>query len=320
MVSTDDAYVGAKNATLAAKVSGYVADGRGRGQRPCRAGDSDQHRRRRLPAGGADRARQDRDASRRPSSASASRSPRSRPRVDQAKAQLASAKAGATRADLELKRQQDLATRRFNSRRRSSRRRPTATRPSPPCTAREAAIDRAAANVDVLQGAAGRGRAHAAAIADGARQGRARSVLHRHPRAVRRRDRQPRRAGRRLRAADAAARQPGAARRRLHRRQLQGDAARRLQPGPAGDASASTRCPAARIEGRVASFAPASGSVFSLLPPDNATGNFTKIVQRLPVRILVPADGRRAGRAAARHVGGRERQHQARRAGQPRSA
>jgi membrane fusion protein (multidrug efflux system) len=29
--------------------------------------------------------------------------------------------------------------------------------------------------------------------------------------------------------------------------------------------------------------------VFSLLPPDNATGNFTKIVQRLPVRILVPA-------------------------------
>ena len=30
--------------------------------------------------------------------------------------------------------------------------------------------------------------------------------------------------------------------------------------------------------------------MFSLLPPDNATGNFTKIVQRLPVRILVPAD------------------------------
>jgi membrane fusion protein (multidrug efflux system) len=30
--------------------------------------------------------------------------------------------------------------------------------------------------------------------------------------------------------------------------------------------------------------------VFSLLPPDNATGNFTKIVQRLPVRINVPLD------------------------------
>jgi membrane fusion protein (multidrug efflux system) len=38
----------------------------------------------------------------------------------------------------------------------------------------------------------------------------------------------------------------------------------------------------------VVSVAPASGSVFSLLPPDNATGNFTKIVQRLAVRIEVP--------------------------------
>jgi membrane fusion protein (multidrug efflux system) len=44
------------------------------------------------------------------------------------------------------------------------------------------------------------------------------------------------------------------------------------------------------IAGRVASLSPASGAVFSLLPPDNATGNFTKIVQRLPVRIEVPAD------------------------------
>ncbi len=33
---------------------------------------------------------------------------------------------------------------------------------------------------------------------------------------------------------------------------------------------------------------PAAGSVFTLLPPDNATGNFTKIVQRLPVRIRAP--------------------------------
>jgi membrane fusion protein (multidrug efflux system) len=38
----------------------------------------------------------------------------------------------------------------------------------------------------------------------------------------------------------------------------------------------------------VVSFAPASGSVFSLLPPDNATGNFTKIVQRVPVRLQLP--------------------------------
>jgi membrane fusion protein, multidrug efflux system len=38
--------------------------------------------------------------------------------------------------------------------------------------------------------------------------------------------------------------------------------------------------------GTVASFAPATGSQFSLLPPENATGNFTKIVQRVPVRIV----------------------------------
>lgn len=44
------------------------------------------------------------------------------------------------------------------------------------------------------------------------------------------------------------------------------------------------------IEGTVESIAPASGSQFSLLPPENATGNFTKIVQRVPVRIAVPAE------------------------------
>ena len=45
-----------------------------------------------------------------------------------------------------------------------------------------------------------------------------------------------------------------------------------------------------KFEGVVDSISPAAGSVFTLLPPDNATGNFTKIVQRLPVRIQVPKD------------------------------
>jgi membrane fusion protein (multidrug efflux system) len=44
------------------------------------------------------------------------------------------------------------------------------------------------------------------------------------------------------------------------------------------------------IEGVVTSVAPASGSEFSLLPPDNATGNFTKVVQRVAVRIALPED------------------------------
>jgi len=45
-----------------------------------------------------------------------------------------------------------------------------------------------------------------------------------------------------------------------------------------------------KFKGTVDSISPAAGSVFTLLPPDNATGNFTKIVQRLPVRIRVPKD------------------------------
>ena len=44
------------------------------------------------------------------------------------------------------------------------------------------------------------------------------------------------------------------------------------------------------VEGTVVSIAPASGSVFSMLPPENATGNFTKVVQRVPVRISLPKD------------------------------
>jgi len=46
-----------------------------------------------------------------------------------------------------------------------------------------------------------------------------------------------------------------------------------------------------RLVGRVDSFAPASGAQFALLPADNATGNFTKIVQRVPVKLtFAPAD------------------------------
>jgi membrane fusion protein (multidrug efflux system) len=50
------------------------------------------------------------------------------------------------------------------------------------------------------------------------------------------------------------------------------------------------------LTGWIESFAPASGAKFSLLPPENATGNFTKVVQRLPVRIALPADHPLAGR------------------------
>jgi len=48
--------------------------------------------------------------------------------------------------------------------------------------------------------------------------------------------------------------------------------------------------PGTTVHGHVDSLAPASGQEFALLPPDNATGNFTKIVQRIPVNIVIDAD------------------------------
>ncbi|POR41273.1 HlyD family secretion protein [Methylobacterium sp. V23] len=45
------------------------------------------------------------------------------------------------------------------------------------------------------------------------------------------------------------------------------------------------------LKGRVASFSPGTGAQFALIPPENATGNFTKIVQRVPVRIRFKAGG-----------------------------
>jgi membrane fusion protein, multidrug efflux system len=50
------------------------------------------------------------------------------------------------------------------------------------------------------------------------------------------------------------------------------------------------------IQGHVQSVAPASGLEFSLLPPDNATGNFTKIVQRIPIKIALPESSVLVGR------------------------
>ncbi|WP_034379317.1 HlyD family secretion protein [Herbaspirillum sp. CF444] len=54
--------------------------------------------------------------------------------------------------------------------------------------------------------------------------------------------------------------------------------------------------PGETFEGHVASIAPATGAQFSILPAENATGNFTKIVQRVPVRILLDGEAARLGK------------------------
>ncbi len=68
----------------------------------------------------------------------------------------------------------------------------------------------------------------------------------------------------------------------------------RIRPGQPADVAvdaANSRV----FHGVVESIAPASGSQYSLLPPENATGNFTKIVQRVPVRIRVDGEAIREG-------------------------
>jgi membrane fusion protein (multidrug efflux system) len=54
--------------------------------------------------------------------------------------------------------------------------------------------------------------------------------------------------------------------------------------------------PGTVIIGHVDGISPASGSQFSLLPPDNATGNFTKVVQRIPVKIVPDPGGPLTGK------------------------
>ena len=57
------------------------------------------------------------------------------------------------------------------------------------------------------------------------------------------------------------------------------------------------------FHGQVQSFQAGSGAAFSLLPPENATGNYVKVVQRVPVKIVFDGDARRALAARPRHVG-----------------
>ena len=62
---------------------------------------------------------------------------------------------------------------------------------------------------------------------------------------------------------------------------------RDLKPGDEVEVDA---YPGRTFHGKLESISPATGARFSLLPPDNATGNYTKVVQRIPVRIQI--DGR----------------------------
>jgi membrane fusion protein (multidrug efflux system) len=68
-----------------------------------------------------------------------------------------------------------------------------------------------------------------------------------------------------------------------------------MRPGQAATVVADV-LPGKIFHGHVQSLAPAAGAVFSVIPPENATGNFTKIVQRVPVRIALDGGEARLGR------------------------
>ena len=288
LVGTDDAYVGAKSATLSPKVSGYISDITVADNARVAAGDviariDDGDYRLAVQAAHDQIAVQGAVVERLGRQTTAQEAT-----VDQTKAQLASARAGAKRADLELKRQQDLATRQISSKQSLEQAQATHDQSVASVQAAEAAIESATANVGVLK----------------AQQEEARRTLQQYQTTLAKAERdlsftvirapfdgvignravqvgdyvQPTQRLASLVPLDAIYVDANFKETQLAR----------VHPGQPVSIAIDA-FPDHTLEGKVASVAPASGSVFSLLPPDNATGNFTKIVQRLPVRILVPA-------------------------------
>ncbi len=293
-VATDDAYVQAYNTTLAAKVSGYIASVPVADNAYVHTGDviatiddgdyrlAVQSAREKVATQGATIARIGHQIA----AAQAA--------VEQAKTQLVSAQAAATRTQLELARQNMLVARDASSRQLLEQAQANRDQAVAAVQGAQAAIESAAANVDVLKGQ----RQEAIDTVEELKTALAKAerdlsfTVIRAPidgvignRAVQTGDFVQ--TGQRLASlvpldevfVDANFKETQLA---------------RLRPGQTA-VIAVDALPEHAIQGTVESFAPASGAVFSLLPPDNATGNFTKIVQRLPVRIRVPRAVAREG-------------------------
>ena len=293
-VWTDDAYVSAKTATLAAKVPGYIATLNVEDNAPVHAGEiiatiDDGDYKLAVDAARGRIKTQQATIDRLGQQISALEAA-----VEQAKAQLASAKAGAKRAKLELDRQESLAFRDFASKQNLEQAFANRDQTDASVSNARAAVDAALANVEVAKG----------------QQQEARQTLVELETALARAERDLSftviRApfdgvvGNRAIQVGGYV-QPGT--RLISLVPLDGvyiDAnfkeTQLSHIGLGAHVSITIDAlPDVVIEGIVESIAPASGAVFSLLPPDNATGNFTKIVQRLPVRIRVTPEVARQG-------------------------
>jgi membrane fusion protein (multidrug efflux system) len=287
MVSTDDAYVGARNATLSPKVSGYISEVAVEDNASVKAGDviariDDGDYKIAVEMAKDQVAVQQATIDRLDKQVAAQVAG-----VEQAKAQLNSAKAGEIKAGQDLQRQQDLAARQVNSRQSLDQAQAAYDQAVAAVQANDAAAKTAAVTVDVVKAqkeeAARTLTQFQTALAkaerdlsftvirapfDGVMGNRAMQVGDWVQPTQRLASLVP------LEAVYIDA----------NFKETQIDS---LKPGQPVTISIDALA-GKKIEGRVESFAPASGSVFSLLPPDNATGNFTKIVQRLPVRIHIP--------------------------------
>jgi membrane fusion protein, multidrug efflux system len=288
-VSTDDAYVYAHNTTIAAKVPGYLATIQVADNTRVHAGDviatvDDGDYRLAAESAHGKVASQEATVARIDRQIVASRAG-----VEQAQAQITSAEAGRVRADAELTRQQALVAKDFASHQALETAQANRDQARAAVTGAQAALAAAQANVEVMQAQELEAqRALAELRTAAAKADRDLSFTEiRAPidgvignRAVQTGDYMQ--TGQRLASLvpldavyiDANFKETQLA---------------RLRPGQKVAISVDA-LPEHSIEGTVDSFAPASGAVFSLLPPDNATGNFTKIVQRVPVRVRVPAD------------------------------
>lgn len=293
-VSTDDAYVQAYNTTLAAKVPGYLASVPVTDNAYVHAGDviatiDDGDYRLAVDSARKKVATQEATVARIGHQITAQEAA-----VAQARTQLVSAQAAATRAELEFNRQTALVARDASSRQLLEQAQANRDQAVAAVQGAQAAIDSALANVDVLKGQ----RQEATSTLDELKTALAKAerdlsfTVIRAPiegvignRAVQTGDYVQ--TGQRLASVVPLAEVYVTA--NFKETQLS-----RLRPGQSALISVDA-LPDQAIMGTVESFSPASGAVFSLLPPDNATGNFTKIVQRLPVRIRVPGAIARQG-------------------------
>ena len=284
--STDNAYVEADIATIAAKVPGYIASVPVSDNQPVKKGDAlativDAEYRAALAGAEAEVERQRRARG----SASAEVSVKTSS-VAQSEAALAAAEANARRAAADAARAEGLLAQGWVTRATVDARRAEAESSSALVAERRAAIGSARAQREVATGDAGGAGASlraALAVRDAAALDLENTVIRAPVDGIvgnrTARPGQYARAGQQLLVVVPSADAYVIA--NFKETQLAG-----MRPGMPVSITLDAY-PELVLAGRIDSFSPASGSRFSIIPPENATGNFTRIVQRVPVKIVL---------------------------------